>query len=81
MTVPHPRAVGSIGAEFVGWVQVELGISLRWWQVLFAVRLLEADAGRAGVDDCAAHPGPPVRQVARRVLPVRVALRAGRPLR
>jgi hypothetical protein len=44
MTVPHPRAVGSIGAEFVGWVRTELGISLRWWQVLFAVRLLEADA-------------------------------------
>jgi hypothetical protein len=43
MTVPHPRAVGSIGLEFVGWVRVELGVVLRWWQVLFAVRLLEVD--------------------------------------
>lgn len=43
MTAPHPRAVGSIGGEFVGWVQVEVGIVLRWWQVLFAVRLLEVD--------------------------------------
>jgi hypothetical protein len=44
MTVPHPRAVGSIGEEFVEWVRVELGVVLRWWQVLFAVRLLEVDA-------------------------------------
>jgi hypothetical protein len=43
MTVPHPRAVGSIGVEFVEWVRVELGIELRWWQRLFAVRLLEVD--------------------------------------
>ncbi len=44
MTVPHPRAVGSIGMEFVEWVRAELGVVLRWWQVLFAVRLLEVDA-------------------------------------
>jgi hypothetical protein len=44
MTVPHPRATGSIGMEFVEWVRAELGITLRWWQVLFAVRLLEVDA-------------------------------------
>lgn len=43
MTVPHPRAVGSIGADMVGWVRTELGVVLRWWQVLFVVRLLEVD--------------------------------------
>jgi len=43
MTVPHPSAVGSIGLEFVDWVRAELGITLRWWQILFAVRLLEVD--------------------------------------
>ena len=47
MTVPHRRAVGSLGGEFAEWVQAELGITLRWWQRLFAVRLLEVDA--AGV--------------------------------
>jgi len=45
MTVPHPAAAGSLGVEFVEWVRVELGIALRWWQRLFATRLLEVDAG------------------------------------
>jgi len=44
MTVPHRRAAGSIGDEFVEWVRVELGVTLRWWQRLVAVRLLEVDA-------------------------------------
>jgi hypothetical protein len=43
MTVPHPRAEGSIGLELVEWARSELGIVFRWWQRLFAVRLLEVD--------------------------------------
>ena len=43
MTVPHQRAAGSIGEEFVLWVRVELNIQLRWWQRLAASRLLEVD--------------------------------------
>ena len=30
--------------EFVEWVEAELGVVLRWWQRLFAVRMLEVDA-------------------------------------
>ena len=50
MSVPHPRAVGSYGVEFVDWVAAH-GINarrpLRWFQVLVSVRLLEHDeAGR-----------------------------------
>jgi hypothetical protein len=44
MTVPHHRAVGSIGDEFVDWVRAELGVRLRWWQQLVARRMLEVDA-------------------------------------
>jgi hypothetical protein len=44
MTVPHPRAVGSLGGEFVEWAQARSGGVFRWWQRLVAVRLLEVDA-------------------------------------
>jgi hypothetical protein len=44
MTVPHPRAVGSLGAEFAAAAAERSGRSLRWWQQLVAVRLLETDA-------------------------------------
>src|SRR5262245_40001772 len=43
MTVPHPRAVGSLGEEFCAWSLERSGRSLRWWQQLVAVRLLEVD--------------------------------------
>jgi hypothetical protein len=43
MTVPHPRAVDSRGAEFVSWAQRRTGQRLRWWQRLVATRLLEID--------------------------------------
>ena len=43
MTVPHPRAVGSLGGEFVDWAQARSGGTFRWWQRLVAVRLLEVD--------------------------------------
>src|SRR3954454_20462834 len=32
MTVPHPRATGSLGGEFVGWAEARTGGRLRWWQ-------------------------------------------------
>lgn len=44
MTVPHPRATGSYGAAFDAWCRAEYGVTLRWWQRLVAVRLLEHDA-------------------------------------
>jgi hypothetical protein len=43
MTVPHPRAVGSLGGEFVAWAQERSGRPLRWWQQLVATRMLEVD--------------------------------------
>lgn len=47
MTVPHPRAVGSLGREFEWWCLTHRRIRLRWWQRLVARRLLEVDeAGR-----------------------------------
>jgi hypothetical protein len=45
MTVPHPAAAGSLGAEFVAWAEAREGRALRWWQRLVATRLLEVDAG------------------------------------
>ena len=42
MTVPHPRAVGSLGAEFIRSAEKRAG-KLRWWQRLVATRLLEVD--------------------------------------
>jgi hypothetical protein len=47
MTLPHPDAVGSWGADFAEWVRVEHGLVLHWWQRLFATRLLEFDEARA----------------------------------
>lgn len=44
MTAPHPRAVGSYGAEFAAWSERRSGRPLRWWQRLAATRLLEHDA-------------------------------------
>lgn len=53
MTVPHPRAVGSIGPEFVRWAEQRSGRPMRWWQRLVAVRLLEVDqAGRLVWETC-----------------------------
>lgn len=43
MTIPHPRAVGSLGGEFEVWVRENRGITLRWWQRLVVRRLLEVD--------------------------------------
>jgi hypothetical protein len=43
MTVPHPRATGSLGAEFTAWSEAREGRTLRWWQRLVATRLLEVD--------------------------------------
>jgi hypothetical protein len=44
MTVPHPRAVGSLGEEVVRRAEARAGIRLRWWQRLVAARVLEVDA-------------------------------------
>jgi hypothetical protein len=53
MTVPHPRAAGSLGPEFITWAQARSGRPLRWWQRLVAVRLLEVDAqGRLVWETC-----------------------------
>jgi hypothetical protein len=43
MTVPHPAAVGSYGAELATW-SGNRGVQLRYWQRLAATRLLEHDA-------------------------------------
>jgi len=44
MTVPHPDAVGSYGAEALVWLDAVAGITLRWFQQLTLVRQLEHDA-------------------------------------
>ena len=44
MTVPHPRAVDSLGPEVVKAAVQRSGIRLRWWQKLVAARVLEVDA-------------------------------------
>jgi hypothetical protein len=44
MTVPHPRAVASLGAEVAVWARERRGRAWRWWQHLAAARLLEIDA-------------------------------------
>jgi hypothetical protein len=44
MTVPHPRAAGSLGGEFCQFALERSGRDLRWWQRLVAARLLEVDA-------------------------------------
>jgi hypothetical protein len=43
MSVPHRRAVGSLGGEFVAWSEAHTGGRLRWWQRLAAARILEVD--------------------------------------
>lgn len=43
MSGPHPRAVGSYGAECIEWAEREMGITLRWWQALAVTRQLEHD--------------------------------------
>jgi hypothetical protein len=43
MSAPHPDAVGSFGAEAIALAE-ERGLTLRWWQALAVVRLLEHDA-------------------------------------
>lgn len=43
MSVPHARAVGSLGEVFIEWAEERSGRPLRWWQRLVAVRLLEHD--------------------------------------
>lgn len=47
MSGPHPRAVGSYGAEFRDWMRAEFGVTLRWWQELASTRQLEHDADGA----------------------------------
>jgi hypothetical protein len=44
MSLPHPRAVASLGRDFEAWVGHRTGRRLRWFQRLFARRLLEVDA-------------------------------------
>jgi hypothetical protein len=43
MSVPHPRAAGSLGAEFAAWAEQRSGRPLRWWQRLVGARMLEVD--------------------------------------
>ena len=43
MTVVHPAAVGSYGADAIGWLSEVAGMSLRWFQRLVLVRQLEHD--------------------------------------
>jgi hypothetical protein len=43
MSVPHRRAVGSLGPEFIESAEARSGRPLRWWQRLVAVRVLEVD--------------------------------------
>jgi hypothetical protein len=46
-TPAHPASVGSYGPDAIGWIESELGVTLRWWQRLAVVRQLEHDeAGR-----------------------------------
>ena len=58
MTVPHPRAVDSLGPEFCAWALTRTGRPLRWWQRLVATRLLELDAdGRLVWETMVLHDG------------------------
>lgn len=47
MSGPHPRAVGSYGAECIAWAKAELGVTYRWWQQLAITRQLEHDESGA----------------------------------
>ena len=42
--MPHRRAAGSLGSEFVRWAEKRSGRPLRWWQRLVAARVLEVDS-------------------------------------
>ena len=44
MTIPHPRAVGTLGPSFCAFAEERSGRPLRWWQQLVAARMLEVDA-------------------------------------
>lgn len=44
MTVPHPRAIGSLGPLAADFAQARRGRPWRWWQRLLATRLLEVDS-------------------------------------
>jgi hypothetical protein len=44
MSVPHRRAVGTLGPTFVRYAERRSGRKLRWWQRLVAYRMLEVDA-------------------------------------
>jgi len=47
MSGPHPRAVGSYGAECILWARDSMGLTPRWWQALAITRQLEHDADGA----------------------------------
>jgi hypothetical protein len=44
MSVPHRRATGSLGPEFIKAAEERSGRPLRWWQRLVATRMLEVDS-------------------------------------
>jgi hypothetical protein len=44
MSLPHPSATGSYGAEAIAWSEQRLAKPLRWWQRLAFLRILEHDA-------------------------------------
>ena len=41
MSGPHPEAVGSYGIELAAWSSERTGVTLRWWQRLAVIRILE----------------------------------------
>lgn len=41
MTPVHPEAVDSYGPDAVVWIETQFGVTLRWWQVLTVIRMLE----------------------------------------
>lgn len=43
MTLPHPRATGTLARDFEAFARERSGYELRWWQRLAAARLLEHD--------------------------------------
>jgi hypothetical protein len=43
MSGPHPRAVGSYGAEIIAWAEKSFGVKPRWWQALAITRQFEHD--------------------------------------
>lgn len=53
MTLPHPRAVGSLAPELETFARDRAGVELRWWQRLVAARILEVDDAGALVWEAA----------------------------